>query len=108
MVLCVATGTAAQGVLPSLHKISPFSKNLTQPPHRTITMANEIISVIIASSSSVAKVFVIGGIGYVSAKRPRPIPILPSHAMDAISKMNFNLVRAQKNGAVRCSIVNFG
>ncbi|KAL7537187.1 hypothetical protein ACHAXR_011729 [Thalassiosira sp. AJA248-18] len=55
-------------------------------------MANAITSVVIASASAVAKVFVIGTIGYVSAKRPRPKPILPPHAMNAISKMNFNLL----------------
>mmetsp|Transcript_3646 Transcript_3646/g.9266 ORF Transcript_3646/g.9266 Transcript_3646/m.9266 type:complete len:551 (+) Transcript_3646:171-1823(+) len=55
-------------------------------------MSNATTSVIIASGSAVAKVFVIGAIGYVSAKRPRPVPILPPHAMDGISKMNFNLL----------------
>lgn len=55
-------------------------------------MTNAIASVIVASASAVAKVFVIGAIGYVSAKRPRPVPILPPHAMNAISKMNFNLL----------------
>mmetsp|Transcript_493 Transcript_493/g.967 ORF Transcript_493/g.967 Transcript_493/m.967 type:complete len:521 (+) Transcript_493:240-1802(+) len=55
-------------------------------------MAGAVTSVIVASASAVAKVFVIGAIGYVSAKRPRPVPILPQHAMNAISKMNFDLL----------------
>jgi len=55
-------------------------------------MTNAVTSVIAASASAVAKVFVIGLIGYVSAKRPRPVPILPPHAMNSISKMNFNLL----------------
>ncbi|KAL7539360.1 hypothetical protein ACHAWF_006385 [Thalassiosira exigua] len=55
-------------------------------------MTNAVSSVIVASASAVAKVFVIGAIGYVSAKRPRPVPILPPSAMNAISKMNFDLL----------------
>ena len=56
-------------------------------------MTNDAItSVIAASASATGKVFVIGAIGYISAIRPRPVPILPPHAMNAISKMNFNLV----------------
>jgi hypothetical protein len=55
-------------------------------------MTVAIGSVIVASASAVAKVFVIGTIGYVAAIRPRPIPILPPHAMNAISKMNFDLL----------------
>ncbi len=55
-------------------------------------MSEAITSVLIASSSAVAKVFVIGGIGYVSAIRPKSDPILPGSAMNAISKMNFNLL----------------
>ena len=59
-------------------------------------MTNDAItSVIAASASAVGKVFVIGAIGYISAVRPRPVPILPPHAMNAISKMNFNLVSLQ-------------
>ncbi|KAK1739771.1 putative auxin efflux carrier [Skeletonema marinoi] len=56
------------------------------------TMSEAITSVIIASASAVAKVFVIGAIGYVSAIRPKAAPILPASAMNAISKMNFNLL----------------
>lgn len=55
-------------------------------------MTVAIGSVIVASASAVAKVFVIGTIGYVAAIRPRPVPILPPHAMNAISKMNFDLL----------------
>lgn len=55
-------------------------------------MAVAIGSVIAASASAVAKVFVIGIIGYVAATRPRPTPILPPHAMTAISTMNFDLL----------------
>ena len=55
-------------------------------------MSEAITSVLIASASAVAKVFVIGAIGYVSACRPKSDPILPGSAMNAISKMNFNLL----------------
>lgn len=55
-------------------------------------MSNAVTSVIIAAASAVAKVFVIGGIGYVCALRPKPVPILPPHAMNALSTMNFNLL----------------
>jgi len=55
-------------------------------------MSEAITSVLIASASAVAKVFVIGAIGYVSASRPKETPILPSSAMNSISKMNFNLL----------------
>lgn len=55
-------------------------------------MTSALGSVIAASASAVAKVFVIGTIGYVAAIRPRPTPILPPHAMTAISKMNFDLL----------------
>ena len=55
-------------------------------------MSEAIPSVIIASASAVAKVFVIGAIGYVSAIYPKSAPILPASAMNAISKMNFNLL----------------
>jgi predicted permease len=55
-------------------------------------MSEAITSVLIASASAVAKVFVIGTIGYVSASRPKETPILPSSAMNSISKMNFNLL----------------
>ena len=47
-------------------------------------------SVLIASASAAAKVFVIGGIGYVSSIHPKHAPILPSSAMNAISRMKFN------------------
>ena len=56
------------------------------------TMPGIISSVIIASASATAKVFVIGGIGYWSACRPKASPILPNVAMTGISKMNFNLL----------------
>ncbi len=55
-------------------------------------MTVAIGSVIVASASAVAKVFVIGTIGYVAAIRPRPNPILPPNSMNAISKMNFDLL----------------
>lgn len=55
-------------------------------------MPGIISSVIIASASATAKVFVIGGIGYWSACRPKASPILPNVAMTGISKMNFNLL----------------
>ena len=55
-------------------------------------MSEAIISVLIASASAVSKVFVIGAIGYYSAIRPIDGPILPESAMNAISKMNFNLL----------------
>ena len=55
-------------------------------------MAEAITSVLIASASAGAKVFVIGAIGYVSAIRPKAAPILPASAMNSISKMNFNLL----------------
>lgn len=55
-------------------------------------MSEAITSVLIASASAVAKVFVIGLIGYVSAIHPKADPILPGSAMNAISKMNFNLL----------------
>jgi hypothetical protein len=48
--------------------------------------------VIIASASATAKVFVIGGIGYWAACRPKGSPTLPDVAMTGISKMNFNLL----------------
>lgn len=57
-----------------------------------IIMSDAITSVLIASASAVAKVFVIGAMGYVSAIRPKADPILPGSAMNAISKMNFNLL----------------
>eukprot|EP01082_Thalassiosira_pseudonana_P001285 g1518.t1 g1518 contig10:2262714-2264279(+) len=53
-------------------------------------MSNAITSVIIASTSATAKVFVIGGIGYWAAASKSPI--LPPHALTPISKMNFNLL----------------
>ena len=69
------------------------------------TMTNDAItSVIAASASAVGKVFVIGAIGYISAIRPRPVPILPPHAMNAISKMNFNLVSLQYSNE-RCVLI---
>ncbi|KAL7443704.1 hypothetical protein ACHAXM_009115 [Skeletonema potamos] len=55
-------------------------------------MTEAITSVLVASASAVAKVFVIGAIGFVSAIRPKAAPILPASAMNAISKMNFNLL----------------
>ena len=57
-----------------------------------MTTTDPVSSVIIASASAVAKVFVIGGMGYISAIRPRPIPLLPPSAMNALSKMNFYLL----------------
>jgi hypothetical protein len=53
---------------------------------------NAVITVMIASASAVAKVFVILAIGYISAKRPRPIPLMPPNAIDSISKLNFYLL----------------
>ena len=55
-------------------------------------MPSIIASVVIASASATAKVFVIGGLGYWAACRPKPSPILPNVAMTGISKMNFNLL----------------
>ncbi|KAL3771604.1 hypothetical protein ACHAW5_006631 [Stephanodiscus triporus] len=51
-----------------------------------------VTSVMIASASAVAKVFVILAIGYVAAIRPRPIPLMPPHAINSISKMNLYLL----------------
>jgi predicted permease len=51
-----------------------------------------VASVMIASASAVAKVFVILGIGYVAAIRPRPIPLMPPNAINSISKMNLYLL----------------
>ena len=60
---------------------------------RTLEMSTGVAAtVLVASASAVAKLFVVGGIGYVSAIRPKANPILPAFAMDAISRMNFNLV----------------
>ena len=53
---------------------------------------NAVITVMIASASAVAKVFVILAIGYISAKRPKPIPLMPPNAIDSISKLNFYLL----------------
>lgn len=64
-------------------------------------MAGAVASVVVASASAVAKVFVIGTIGYASAKRPRPVPLLPPHAMTAVSKMNFNLASVSHESAER-------
>lgn len=66
--------------------------NILQRKLAIIGMSNAVTSVIIAAASAVAKVFVIGGIGYVCAIRPKPVPILPPHAMNALSTMNFNLL----------------
>jgi len=51
-----------------------------------------VTSVMIASASAVAKVFVILAIGYVAAIRPRPIPLMPPNAINSISKMNLYLL----------------
>lgn len=81
----------------ALHIIFPFgsksNRHYTYASSVTqIIMSEAITSVLIASASAVAKVFVIGAIGYVSAIRPKAAPILPGSAMNAISKLNFNLL----------------
>ncbi|KAL3822357.1 hypothetical protein ACHAXA_001734 [Cyclostephanos tholiformis] len=53
---------------------------------------NAVTSVMIASASAVAKVFVILAVGYVAAIRPRPIPLMPPHAINSITKMNLYLL----------------
>lgn len=83
----------------SMHILLPFPSFLISLPfkeHRTVaktqSMPSIISSVIIASASATAKVFVIGGLGYWAACRPKASPILPDVAMTGISKMNFNLL----------------
>lgn len=49
-----------------------------------------ISSVIVASVQSVAKVFVIGGLGYASVKYPRKAPLLPQSAIPSMARMCFN------------------
>ena len=59
---------------------------------RDLSNMNAVTSVMIASASAVAKVFVILAVGYVAAIRPRPIPLMPPHAINSISKMNLYLL----------------
>lgn len=58
----------------------------------SLSTMSAVASVMIASASAVAKVFVILGIGYVAAIRPRPIPLMPPNAINSISKMNLYLL----------------
>ena len=49
-----------------------------------------ISSVIIASVQSVAKVFIIGGVGWASAKYPRNAPLLPHVAISSLARVCFH------------------
>lgn len=49
-----------------------------------------ISSVIIASVQSVAKVFVIGGVGWASAKYPKNAPLLPHVAISSLARVCFH------------------
>jgi auxin efflux carrier family protein len=49
-----------------------------------------VSSVIVASVQSVAKVFVIGGVGYASVKYPRSAPLLPQSAIASMARMCFH------------------
>jgi predicted permease len=54
------------------------------------SMSNEIISVIIASAQSVAKVFLIGAVGYGAVLFPREAPFLPSQAVSTVARFAFH------------------
>eukprot|EP00539_Tryblionella_compressa_P008201 CAMPEP_0178767190 /NCGR_PEP_ID=MMETSP0744-20121128/19501_1 /TAXON_ID=913974 /ORGANISM="Nitzschia punctata, Strain CCMP561" /LENGTH=651 /DNA_ID=CAMNT_0020423033 /DNA_START=137 /DNA_END=2092 /DNA_ORIENTATION=+ len=53
-------------------------------------MSDAIASVIVASAQSVAKVFVIGGIGYGAVKFPRKAPFLPRTLVGTVARFTFH------------------
>mmetsp|Transcript_81076 Transcript_81076/g.121865 ORF Transcript_81076/g.121865 Transcript_81076/m.121865 type:complete len:509 (+) Transcript_81076:55-1581(+) len=53
-------------------------------------MTNAIGSVIIASAQSVAKVFVIGGVGCLTVMYPRKAPFLPRHLVGNVARFTFH------------------
>ncbi|KAG7354404.1 membrane transport protein [Nitzschia inconspicua] len=53
-------------------------------------MSDAIASVIVASAQSVAKVFVIGSIGYGAVKFPRNAPLLPRSSVGTVARFTFH------------------
>lgn len=53
-------------------------------------MVSAIASVIIASAQSVAKVYVIGAVGYFSVLYPKNAPILPRNSVGALARFGFH------------------
>lgn len=55
-------------------------------------MSAAIRDVLIASSTSVAKVFIISAVGYFSVKRPVSSPFIPATSVNTMSRFSFNLL----------------
>ena len=53
---------------------------------------NEVVSVIVASAQSVAKVFVIGAVGFVAVRWPRRAPLLPASAVSIVARFGFHVL----------------
>jgi hypothetical protein len=53
-------------------------------------MSNEILAVIIASAQSVAKVFLIGAVGYGAVLFPRKAPFLPHQSVSTVARFAFH------------------
>lgn len=52
-------------------------------------MTSPVVSVIIASASSVGKTFIIGLVGYLATKFPTGFPLIPPSSLSALSRMSF-------------------
>ena len=54
-------------------------------------MSSEVVSVIAASAQSVAKVFLIGAVGYGSVIFPRRSPLLPRESVSVVARFGFHV-----------------
>lgn len=55
-------------------------------------MTSPVVSIIIASASSVGKTFLIGVVGFLATKFPRASPLIPPSSLSALSRMTFNVL----------------
>ena len=53
---------------------------------------NEVASVIVASAQSVAKVFVIGAVGFLAVRWPKRAPLLPASAVSVVARFTFHVL----------------
>jgi len=54
-------------------------------------MASQAAAVLVASASSVAKVYVICAVGYLGTKYPKDAPYIPLNQVGMLSRISFNL-----------------
>jgi len=56
------------------------------------SFTDTLVSVVIASSSSVAKVYIIGSLGYWCVRHPKDAPLIPATSVRMLSRLSFDVM----------------